>query len=127
MTDPDRSLTALAALSAAGVRVALDDFGTGYSSLSYLKQLPVDRLKIDQSFVRDLPHNDGDRAIVRAILAMAANLNLQVIAEGVESEDQLDFLRAEGCHEIQGFVLSPPVSAASFAERFRALAAAPVP
>jgi diguanylate cyclase (GGDEF)-like protein len=104
-----------------GVELAVDDFGTGYSSLSYLKQLPVDRLKIDQSFVRDLPRSDGDRAIVRAILAMAANLNLQVIAEGVESDEQVDFLRAEGCHEIQGFVLSPPVNAASFAERFLAI------
>jgi EAL domain-containing protein (putative c-di-GMP-specific phosphodiesterase class I) len=104
-----------------GVELAVDDFGTGYSSLSYLKQLPVDRLKIDQSFVRDLPHSDGDRAIVRAILAMAANLNLEVIAEGVESDEQVDFLRAEGCHEIQGFVLSPPVNAASFAERFLAI------
>ncbi|MCS0628168.1 EAL domain-containing protein [Telluria mixta] len=104
-----------------GVELAVDDFGTGYSSLSYLKQLPVDRLKIDQSFVRDLPHSDGDRAIVRAILAMAANLNLEVIAEGVESDEQVDFLRAEGCHEIQGFVLSPAINAASFAERFLAI------
>jgi diguanylate cyclase (GGDEF)-like protein len=106
-----------------GVELAVDDFGTGYSSLSYLKQLPVDRLKIDQSFVRDLPRSDGDRAIVRAILAMAANLNLQVIAEGVESDEQVDFLRAEGCQEIQGFVLSPAINAASFAERFRAVPA----
>ncbi|SDF61554.1 diguanylate cyclase/phosphodiesterase [Massilia sp. PDC64] len=108
-------------IKAMGVELAVDDFGTGYSSLSYLKQLPVDRLKVDQSFVRDLPHSADDRAIVRAILAMAANLNLQVIAEGVESEEQLEFLRAEGCQEIQGFVLSPPVSAASFAERFLAI------
>jgi EAL domain-containing protein (putative c-di-GMP-specific phosphodiesterase class I) len=80
--------------------------------------MPVDRLKVDQSFVRDIPHSADDCAIVRAILAMAANLNLQVIAEGVESVEQREFLRAEGCDEMQGFLLSPPVSADSFASRF---------
>jgi EAL domain-containing protein (putative c-di-GMP-specific phosphodiesterase class I) len=82
--------------------------------------MPVDRLKIDQSFVRDIPRNLDDCAIVRAILAMAANLNLEVIAEGVESEAQAAFLRAEGCHEIQGYLLSPPMSADSFLERYLA-------
>jgi EAL domain-containing protein (putative c-di-GMP-specific phosphodiesterase class I) len=103
-----------------GVELAVDDFGTGYSSLSYLKQLPVDRLKVDQSFVRDIPRNDDDCAIVRAILAMAANLELEVIAEGVETRAQLDFLRAEGCQEIQGYLLSPPISADRFHSRFLA-------
>jgi diguanylate cyclase (GGDEF)-like protein len=105
-------------IKALGVELAVDDFGTGYSSLSYLKQMPVDRLKVDQSFVRDIPGNDDDCAIVRAILAMAANLNLEVIAEGVETEAQLEFLRAEGCHEIQGYFLSPPIPADSFRHRF---------
>jgi diguanylate cyclase (GGDEF)-like protein len=105
-------------IKAMGVELAVDDFGTGYSSLSYLKQMPVDRLKVDQSFVRDIPGSDDDCAIVRAILAMAANLGLEVIAEGVESAAQEDFLRAEGCHEIQGYFLSPPISADSFYERF---------
>jgi diguanylate cyclase (GGDEF)-like protein len=105
-------------LKAMGIELAVDDFGTGYSSLSYLKQMPVDRLKVDQSFVRDIPRNADDCAIVRAILAMAANLNLEVIAEGVESEAQMEFLRDEGCQEIQGFVLSPPISADNFIARF---------
>jgi diguanylate cyclase (GGDEF)-like protein/PAS domain S-box-containing protein len=114
------ALDKLHRIKAMGVELAVDDFGTGYSSLSYLKQMPVDRLKIDQSFVRDIPHNADDCAIVRAILAMAANLKLQVIAEGVESAEQRDFLRAEGCQEMQGFLLSPAVSADSFASRFLA-------
>jgi diguanylate cyclase (GGDEF)-like protein len=112
------ALDKLHRIKAMGVELAVDDFGTGYSSLSYLKQMPVDRLKVDQSFVRDIPHSADDCAIVRAILAMAANLNLQVIAEGVESVEQREFLRAEGCDEMQGFLLSPPVSADSFASRF---------
>jgi EAL domain-containing protein (putative c-di-GMP-specific phosphodiesterase class I) len=94
------------------VTIAIDDFGTGYSSLSYLKQLPVDRLKIDKSFVKDTPHDADDCAIVRTIIAMSHNLGLSVIAEGVESDLQLDFLRAQHCDEIQGYLLSVPVSAA---------------
>jgi EAL domain-containing protein (putative c-di-GMP-specific phosphodiesterase class I) len=112
------ALEKLNKVKALGVELAVDDFGTGYSSLSYLKQMPVDRLKIDQSFVRDIPHNADDCAIVRAILAMAVNLDIDVIAEGVETEEQLEFLRAEGCQEIQGFLLSQPVSPDSFMSRF---------
>jgi diguanylate cyclase (GGDEF)-like protein len=112
------ALEKLNKVKAMGVELAVDDFGTGYSSLSYLKQMPVDRLKIDQSFVRDIPHSADDCAIVRAILAMAVNLDIDVIAEGVETEEQLEFLRAEGCQEIQGFLLSQPVSPDSFISRF---------
>lgn len=118
VADVPDALDKLSQIKSIGVQLAVDDFGTGYSSLSYLKQMPVDRLKIDQSFVRDLPGDAGDCAIVRAILAMAANLNLHVIAEGVESEAQLDFLRREGCQEVQGYLLSPPISPDSFIARF---------
>ncbi|WP_312511595.1 EAL domain-containing protein [Massilia sp.] len=118
VSDIPGALDKLNRIKSLGVELAMDDFGTGYSSLSYLKQMPVDRLKIDQSFVRTLPEDADDCAIVRAILAMAANLKLQVIAEGVESEDQLDFLRNEGCQEIQGYLLSPPVSPDIFIAQF---------
>jgi EAL domain-containing protein (putative c-di-GMP-specific phosphodiesterase class I) len=118
ISDIVEALDKLHAIKALGVELAVDDFGTGYSSLSYLKQMPVDRLKVDQSFVRDIPENSDDCAIVRAILAMASNLNLQVIAEGVESAPQMEFLRGEGCQEIQGFLLSPAVSAENFASRY---------
>ena len=118
VSDVPDALDKLHQIKAMGVELAVDDFGTGYSSLSYLKQMPVDRLKIDQSFVRDLPHSLDDCAIVRAILAMAANLKLEVIAEGVESQEQLDFLHAEGCHEAQGFFLGRPVSSDNFLTHF---------
>lgn len=101
-------------LRAMGVRFAIDDFGTGYSSLSYLKRLPVDLLKIDQSFIRDCTHGGSDAEIVRAIISMARNLHLELIAEGVETAEQLAFLQEEGCHACQGYYFSPPVAEAVF-------------
>ncbi len=97
-----------------GITIAIDDFGTGYSSLSYLKQLPLDRVKIDRSFVDGLPDNVDDAAIVQAILAMTRHLDIDVVAEGVQTKEQLEFLRTHGCQDYQGFFYSPPVNAASF-------------
>jgi diguanylate cyclase (GGDEF)-like protein/PAS domain S-box-containing protein len=97
-----------------GVKLAIDDFGTGYSSLSYLKRFPVDYVKIDQSFIRDLSANGEDAAITRAIIAMAHSLELKVVAEGVETQAQMDFLKAQRCDEIQGFLISRPLAAEHF-------------
>jgi diguanylate cyclase (GGDEF)-like protein len=99
-----------------GVGISIDDFGTGYSSLSYLKRFPVDKIKIDQSFITDLPDNDEDAAIVRAILALAKHLNLQVVAEGIETESQLSFLRKNGCNVGQGYLFSKPIPSEAFAK-----------
>ncbi|GAB7530353.1 hypothetical protein PS3A_27640 [Pseudomonas sp. 3A(2025)] len=94
-----------------GVKLAIDDFGTGYSSLSYLKRFPVDYVKIDQTFIRGLDEGSGDAAIIQAIIAMAHSLNLKVVAEGVEQQTQLEFLKLQGCDEIQGYLISRPVEA----------------
>jgi diguanylate cyclase (GGDEF)-like protein/PAS domain S-box-containing protein len=103
-----------------GVKIAIDDFGTGYSSLSYLKRFPIDKIKIDRSFVRDLPHDADDLAITSAIISMAQSLKIKVIAEGVETSEQMDLLRERGCDEIQGFYLSRPLPAAELAQLLKA-------
>ncbi|HET7775652.1 MAG TPA: EAL domain-containing protein, partial [Azospira sp.] len=112
MEDTERAVEILTELKGLGVRLALDDFGTGYSSLSYLKRFPLDKIKIDQSFVRDMIRNTGDAAIIQAIIAIAGKLGMGVIAEGVESQAQLDYLALHQCGEAQGFLFSPPVPAA---------------
>jgi len=102
-----------------GVKLAIDDFGTGYSSLSYLKRFPVDYVKIDQTFIRDLTPGSEDAAITRAIIAMAHSLELKVVAEGVETQAQMDFLKTQRCDEIQGYLISKPVPAEQFAQLLR--------
>lgn len=108
--DPARAVKVLSALQAIGVLIAVDDFGTGYSSLAQLKRFPVNSLKIDRSFVQDIPDEHNDAAIVKAIIAMGHALSLKVIAEGVETPGQLDFLQRHGCDAIQGYYLSQPLS-----------------
>lgn len=110
MTNVDHAMKTLKSLKALGVHIAIDDFGTGYSSLSYLKHLPFDRLKIDQSFVRDLLNNEGDSTIVSTIISLARHLNLQVIAEGVETSSQMEVLKNLQCHQAQGYLFSPPLA-----------------
>jgi diguanylate cyclase (GGDEF)-like protein len=119
MENAQDTLTALHRLRSLGVRLSIDDFGTGYSSLSYLKRFPVDIIKIDRSFVRDVPQDADDAAIVTAIIALAHSLRLEVVAEGVETAAQLHFLQARHCDLLQGYHLSPPVPAAQFAALIR--------
>jgi diguanylate cyclase (GGDEF)-like protein/PAS domain S-box-containing protein len=116
MDNPSRAITVMNELHARGVQLSIDDFGTGYSSLSYLKKFRVSKLKIDQSFVRDLTDDVEDRAIVDAVIRMAAALGLQTLAEGVETDGQLAFLRSHGCQAVQGFLFSRALPADAFAD-----------
>ena len=118
MDDVERTLAVLNEARKMGFQLSIDDFGTGYSSLSYLKQFPVNNLKIDQSFIRNLPDNSEDAQITRTIVSMANNLGLGVIAEGVENEAQRQFLQEVGCHKVQGYMYSHPVSAEALARNF---------
>ena len=119
MDDVEESSRALNELKAMGLEIYLDDFGTGYSSLSYLKKFPIDGLKIDRSFVMDIPEDADDMALAEAIVAMSHALRLNVVAEGIETKKQLVFLKELGCEEAQGYFFSKPVSA----EEFKALLA----
>lgn len=114
MDDAEASAATLQVLSTMGVHISIDDFGTGYSSLSYLRRFPLDKLKIDRSFMRDLMSNPDDASIVKAIISLAHNLRLRVVAEGVETAEQLNFLRELGCDQYQGYFCSPAVPAAAF-------------
>jgi len=120
LANADVTFSVLQELTNMGVTLAIDDFGTGYSSLSYLKHFPVSKLKIDRSFIRDVAVNPDDAAITTAIISMAKSLNLKVIAEGVENEGQMSFLRAHQCDEIQGYYFSKPLAADEVADKLRA-------
>ena len=109
------------ALREIGVRFSMDDFGTGYSSLSSLRKLPIDQLKIDQSFVRDLPTDQDDAVIVDTIIGMAKHLGMEVIAEGVETEAQRTFLALHGCYVCQGYLFSKPVPLSDFEQLLKVI------
>ena len=114
MHNAELSLAIMLRLKEMGIRISIDDFGTGYSSLSYLKRFPIDTVKIDQNFIRDLSRDSNDGAIISAVISMARALKLRVVAEGVETEEQLAFLRRQHCEVIQGFLCGRPVPAEEF-------------
>ena len=119
MNEVEKTLERLQELHDLGVQIAIDDFGTGYSSLAYLKRFPIHTLKIDKSFVLNTPQDQGDLAIVKGVIALAHNLRLKVVAEGVETEEQASYLRAEGCEFLQGFHFSRPIPKAEFENLLR--------
>jgi len=110
MKNPEKVIGILESLHLLGISIAIDDFGTGYSSLSHLKRLPIDTLKIDKSFITDIPHNEDAIVIVNTMIALAESLRLKVLAEGVESKAQKDFLHSHGCHTVQGYYYSKPLN-----------------
>lgn len=116
MQNIDYIITTLNEIKALGINISMDDFGTGYSSLSYLRKLPIDTVKIDRSFVRDIPHNKEDVSIAQAIIAMSKSLGLQIVAEGVENIEQVHFFKRQGCTVVQGFLFSKPVSGEDFGQ-----------
>jgi EAL domain-containing protein (putative c-di-GMP-specific phosphodiesterase class I) len=109
MHNEENTLAVLQQLKSTGLQLSIDDFGTGYSSLSYLKRFPIDKLKIDQSFIRDCHHNDEDKALIATIVSLGKSLNLSLIAEGVEEQSHVDYLHTLGCDEIQGYWFSRPI------------------
>jgi EAL domain-containing protein (putative c-di-GMP-specific phosphodiesterase class I) len=119
MHNPDRLIELLTDIKKLGVRLAIDDFGTGYSSLAQLKNFPIDTLKVDRSFIRNLPQDSDNQAITQAIITMGNNLSLTVVAEGVETQEQKDFLRGLICDEMQGFYFSKPIAPDQFAVLLR--------
>jgi diguanylate cyclase (GGDEF)-like protein len=127
MRNPEEVVRMLSEIRALGVRIAIDDFGTGYSSLSYLKRFPLDCLKIDQSFVRDITTDEDDGAIVRTIISIARQMNLKVVAEGVETAEQLAFLKALDCDEAQGYLFARPMPAGEIGDRLLELGRARLP
>ncbi len=125
MQNVEQAVATMQELQAMGVQLSIDDFGTGYSSLSSLKSFPISRLKLDRSFVRDLPHDDDDKAIAKAVISLGHELDLRVLAEGVETAEQLAFLRNSGCDEMQGYFFSRPVAAQAFTALLEAQHSAP--
>lgn len=123
MENPEHVIQVMNEIKTMGVRFALDDYGTGYSNLSYLKKLPIDVLKLDRSFIRGLTVDRYDQAIVKSTITLARHLGLELIAEGVETQEQLDMLRTWRCTRVQGYVISPPLAAAELLYLFRREAA----
>jgi EAL domain-containing protein (putative c-di-GMP-specific phosphodiesterase class I) len=119
MHNAERAVKILSTIKALGVRLAIDDFGTGYSSLAHLKRFPIDTLKVDRSFIREIPSDAEDRAIAEAIIAMGKTLSLTVVAEGVETPEQQAFLSERACDEMQGYIFSTPVPPDDFAALLR--------
>jgi EAL domain-containing protein (putative c-di-GMP-specific phosphodiesterase class I) len=125
MRNVSRAVKVLDAIQSRGIRLAIDDFGTGYSSMSLMKQFPIDTIKIDRSFVRDLPNDSEDQAITQAIISMGKALGMTVVAEGVETVEQQAFLRSHACDQMQGYLFSKPLPPAELASLLR-LAPMPV-
>ncbi len=122
LSNADMTFPVLQELKAMGLKLAIDDFGTGYSSLSYLRQFPVHKLKIDRSFIQSVEVNTDDASIAAAIIGLGKSLNLKVIAEGVENEAQMSFLRTHHCDEIQGYYFSKPLTAVEVVDKLRVTA-----